>query len=171
MIIPKEQIMWEVFCKFKQGYKLLDYKKRWQQPNGENMTDEEIIIDGVDVSECVSFDKLNGLNICCYDDTREDKIPFANFCIENKDCYFKQLKCKEQECESQKQRLEYYREKTTQLLNDIDNKDRFNTELQEKIEKLEQELLYAKNIASDILSNNCNIGYARQEVAKILYTR
>ena len=81
------------------------------------------------------------------------------------------LQVKEQECESQKQRLEYYREKTTQLLNDIDNKDRFNTELQEKIEKLEQELLYAKNIASDILSNNCNIGYARQEVAKILYTR
>lgn len=99
MIIPKEQIMWEVFCKFKQGYKLLDYKKRWQQPNGENMTDEEIIIDGVDVSECVSFDKLNGLNICCYSDTREDEIPFANFCVENKDCYFKQLKCKEQKLE------------------------------------------------------------------------
>lgn len=80
-------------------------------------------------------------------------------------------KPKEQECENQKQRLEYYIEKTTQLLNDIDNRDRFNTELQEKIEKLEQGLLYAKNIASDILSNNCNIGYARQEVAKILYTR
>lgn len=43
-----------------------------------------------------------------------------------------------------KQRLEYYIEKTTQLLNDIDNRDRFNTELQEKIEKLEQGLLYAK---------------------------
>ncbi len=57
---------------------------------------EEIIIDGVDVSECVSFDKLNGLNICCYDDTREDKIPFANFCVENKDCNFKQRKRKEQ---------------------------------------------------------------------------
>lgn len=64
---------------------------------------EEIIIDGVDVSECVSFDKLNGLNICCYDDTREDKIPFANFCIENKDCSYKQLKRKEQECEELKQ--------------------------------------------------------------------
>lgn len=50
------------------------------------MTDKEIIIDGVDVSECVSFDKLNGLNICCYDDTRKDKIPFANLCVENKDC-------------------------------------------------------------------------------------
>ena len=96
MIIPKEQIMWEVFCKFKQGYKLLDHTKRWQQPNGEEMIDKEIIINGVDVSECVSFDKLNGLNICCYDDTREDKIPFANFCVENKDCHFKQCKRKEQ---------------------------------------------------------------------------
>lgn len=61
--------------------------------------DKEIIIDGINVSECVSFDKHNGLNICCYDDTREDKIPFANFCVENKDCNFKQLKRAEQKLE------------------------------------------------------------------------
>lgn len=67
------------------------------------MTDkEQIMIDGVDVSECVSFNKLNGQNICCYEDTREDKIPFANFCVENKDCYFKQLARKTQECEELK---------------------------------------------------------------------
>ena len=79
---------------------------------------EQIIIDGVDVSECVSFDKLNGQNICCYEDTREDKILFANFCVENKDCYFKQLARKTQECEELKayaqrqenQREEYYKE-------------------------------------------------------------
>lgn len=71
------------------------------------MTDkEQIIIDGVDVSECVSFDKLNGQNICCYEDTREDKIPFANFCVENKDCYFKQLIRKTQECEDLKRKVE-----------------------------------------------------------------
>ena len=70
------------------------------------MTDkEQIIIDGVDVSECVSFDKLNGQNICCYEDTREDKIPFANFCVENKDCYFKQLQRKTAECEDLKVQL------------------------------------------------------------------
>ena len=63
---------------------------------------EQIIIDGVDVSECVSFDKLNGQNICCYEDTREDKIPFANFCVENKDCYYKQLARKTHECEKMK---------------------------------------------------------------------
>lgn len=72
---------------------------------GREIMTEEIIIDGVDVSECVSFDKLNGLNICCYDDTREDKIPFANFCIENKDCSYKQLKLKKQECEQLKSKL------------------------------------------------------------------
>lgn len=71
------------------------------------MADKEIIIDGVDVSECVSFDKLNGLNICCYDDTRNDKIPFANFCVENKNCSFKQLKRKEQEYEKYKEKVEY----------------------------------------------------------------
>ena len=58
---------------------------------------EEIIIDGVDVAGCISFDKNNGYNICCYDDTREDKIPFANFCEENKNCYYKQLQRLEKE--------------------------------------------------------------------------
>ena len=67
------------------------------------MTDkEQIIVDGVDVSGCVSFDKCNGKNLCCCDDTREDKIPFANFCVENKDCYYKQLIRKTQECEALK---------------------------------------------------------------------
>lgn len=70
------------------------------------MTDkEQIIVDGVDVSGCVSFDKCNGKNLCCCDDTREDKIPFANFCVENKDCYYKQLIRKTQECEELKEKL------------------------------------------------------------------
>lgn len=81
---------------------------------------EEIIIDGVDVSECVSFDKLNGLNICCYDDTREDKIPFTNFCIENKDCSYKQLKRKEQDCEQLKAENETLKQHFKQI--DLTNK-------------------------------------------------
>lgn len=88
------------------------------------MTDkEQIKIDGVDVSECISFNKCNGKNLCCYDDTREDKIPFANFCVENKDCYFKQLARKTQECEELKeenQKLEM------QLCNDCGEKDDYN---------------------------------------------
>lgn len=69
---------------------------------------EEIIIDGINVSECVSFDKHNGLNICCYDDTREDKISFANFCVENKDYNFKQLKRAEQKLEKIKDYFKDY---------------------------------------------------------------
>lgn len=42
----------------------------------------------------------------------------------------------EEECEKQKERLEYYYEKTNQLLDDIDNKDRFNSELQQENEEL-----------------------------------
>ena len=85
-----------------------DSLKNHSQKFSENSTQEkeQIIIDGVDVSECVSFDKLNGQNICCYEDTREDKISFANFCVENKDCYFKQLARKTQECEELKKELD-----------------------------------------------------------------
>ena len=43
-----------------------------------------------------------------------------------------------------------------------------NAKLKQENEELKQKLLYAKNIARDILSHNCNIGYARQEVAKII---
>lgn len=80
---------------------------RFKCPECEHNPDkEQIIIDGVDVSGCVSFDKLNGQNICCYEDTREDKIPFANFCVENKDCYFKQLARKTQEYEQLQEKYE-----------------------------------------------------------------
>ena len=61
---------------------------------------DKTIIDGIDVSKCKSFFKgIKEHNICCYCDTREDKIPFAVFCEENPNCYYKQLKRKEQECE------------------------------------------------------------------------
>lgn len=61
-------------------------------------------------------------------------------CADTPQCFIKnlysKLKAKNKECENQKERLEYFTEKTTQLLNDIDNLDRFNTELQEESEEL-----------------------------------
>lgn len=66
----------------------------------------KVIINGIDVSKCVSYDDCNGHNICCYLDTREDKIPFANFCVENKNCYFKQLKRAEQKLAKKEQEIE-----------------------------------------------------------------
>ena len=103
------------------------------------MTDkEQIMINGVDVSGCVSFDKCNGKNLCCYDDTREDKIPFANFCVENKDCYYKQLTLKTQECEELKRKVEL-------MMDCADCKvDKYKQALDE-IEKELKEDIYCEN--------------------------
>ena len=122
------------------------------------MTDkEQIIIDGVDVSECVSFDKLNGQNICCYEDTREDKIPFANFCVENKDCYFKQLARKTQECEELKEKCEELKE------------DRYNLNMEMYVlASYRKALEEIKEIVSSTLDCGEWVGQGDDKMAKIL---
>lgn len=99
---------------------------RPEPPKGQLGSKEGIIIDGVNVSECKYFqsscvpDYSGGYlykNICrnhgFYDC---DKKPCAFKCTE----YQTQFKHKEQECEAQRYKLNYYIEKTTQLLDDID---------------------------------------------------
>ena len=67
---------------------------------------EEIIIDGVDVSECdhLKYDHIG----CDIDQT---------YCLGN-DCYFKQLKRKEQECEKYKKGFEEDFAFNNELIND-----------------------------------------------------
>lgn len=58
------------------------------------MADKEIIIDGVDASRCEHY------NIC--KQCELSQLPESSYklkCRENPDCYYKQLKRKEQECE------------------------------------------------------------------------
>lgn len=50
------------------------------------MTDKEVIINGIDVSKCV----FNYSEICCEID--------EEYCFKDNNCYYKQLKHKEQEC-------------------------------------------------------------------------
>ncbi len=138
MIIPKEQIMWEVFCKFKQGYKLLDYKKRWQQPNGENMTDKEIIIDGIDVSECEFYCE----EYCNLSNDRNERLPFAEKCTGYSDCCYKQLKRKEQECKSLKEENFIHKELIKRQEEQLDIYRIANAEL----EKENKELLKFKEM-------------------------
>lgn len=60
------------------------------------MTDKkEIIIDGVDVSECYGYVH----NAKEYDCGETYSKFHYRYCEENPNCYFKQLKRKEQECE------------------------------------------------------------------------
>lgn len=129
------------------------------------MTDkEQIIIDGVDVSECVSFDKLNGQNICCYEDTREDKIPFANFCVENKDCYFKQLIRKTQECEALKSESFTMNSLIIEQEEEIDRYRKVLEKIEECINNLKkQDILTFPDFSLQenckVIMKQCNEGY------------
>ena len=57
---------------------------------------EEIIIDGVDVSECEFYTDSKNIEYNC------KQTPQSYFCKNKPDCYYKQLKAKEQECEELK---------------------------------------------------------------------
>ena len=65
------------------------------------MTKEPIMIEGVDVSECKDFFESE-----CFAGEK------FRWCKDNKDCYFKQLKRKKQECEKFKQSLKEIKEIT-----------------------------------------------------------
>ena len=92
------------------------------------MADKQIIIDGVDVSGCKYIDIENFEKpIChCISQRNECEMP----CEYNKDCYFKQLARKEQECKeltSQRDKfefgnniLEHERNKYKQALDEIE---------------------------------------------------
>ena len=69
------------------------------------MTGKQIMIDGVDVSKCIFFDK----------NYKEDDVQIKNFCelqyisckeFDCANCYFKKWKRKEQECDQLKVELE-----------------------------------------------------------------
>ena len=64
------------------------------------MTDKQIIIDGVDVSGCKYFCKFT--TICRNENIGRVVRPRCKNVV---DCYYKQLKLKEQECEELKETL------------------------------------------------------------------
>ena len=65
------------------------------------MTDKQMIIDGIDVSGCIHYQ----YNMCTA--TKDNYGDCSFYCkdYEMNDCYYKQLKSKEQECEKLKQTL------------------------------------------------------------------
>ena len=98
------------------------------------MTDKEIIIDGVDVSECEYYQ----YNMCTA--TKDNYGDCSYYCkdYDMKDCYFKQLTRKTQECEELKN-----------IINDAKNSgldlksfllsEAIQKEYEEKIDKLKAE--------------------------------
>ena len=67
------------------------------------MTDKQIIIDGVDVSGCKYFCKFT--TICRNENIGRVVRPRCKNVV---DCYYKQLKLKEQECEELKEKYKWY---------------------------------------------------------------
>ena len=68
------------------------------------MTDkEQIIIHGVDISECKEFYRA-----CVNTQEPEVICKKYEFCSENPNCYFKQLARKTQECEELKEKVKAY---------------------------------------------------------------
>ena len=97
------------------------------------MTDKQIIIDGVDVSGCgciiQDYQRANNIegryehikNVC---ELGERSAEYYNlFCKDNSNCYYKQLKRKEQECEFSNLRIIQLQETLSQYETDLSTKD------------------------------------------------
>lgn len=110
------------------------------------MTNKQIIIDGVDVSGCSYYqhnmctatkDDYGDCSICCQD-------------YDMNDCYYKQLKRKEQECNKFYIQLkadeEYHEEEKNILRKIIKNKEERNIALYKENNKLKQTLTEIKKI-------------------------
>ena len=87
------------------------------------MTDKQIIIDGVDVSGCKHlYKEIDCLAHIDFSECCEGYNPSYGYCP-NIDCYYKQLKRKEQECEQLRNKLnsniERMNEQNEKLHNEI----------------------------------------------------
>lgn len=111
------------------------------------MTDKQIIIFGVDVSGCKHYkhnDKNSGWSSCTSKD--EEHIHAVNpLCCEKKDCLYKQLKAKEQECETLASQLDF----------EVQKKECLEQECEELKERLNCNCFDPKN------NNNRCISYNR----------
>lgn len=118
------------------------------------MTDKEIIIiDGVDVSECIFLDIVNeriwcdNVNISAIG---KSQCPYVD-CFKNPDCYYKQLARKTQECEELKKELngsEKWRVKSESLNEKLDIE---NTRYRKALEEIEEVI---NNILNSCLGRN-----------------
>ena len=116
------------------------------------MTDKQIIIDGVDVSGCKKYEheiircNTSLKNMCFYGGRCTDK--------KNADCYYKQLKHKEQEYEELKEEIKHYKQIAQYHGN-------LSVKYTNKSAKLKQTLTEIKNIAEKE-NNDTKVLYNRR---------
>lgn len=96
------------------------------------MTDKEIIINGVDVSECEHYEDLN-----CF--AYRDSCGYPLDCKDNPNCYYKQLKHKEQACEELSEYSVGFAKKCQKLELDVCHLKDKNYNLQRRLDQLKAE--------------------------------
>lgn len=119
------------------------------------MTDKEIIIDGVDVSKCYGYVH----NAKEYDCGETYSKFHYRYCEENPNCYFKQLKRKEQECEE----LKKIKKENITLIKENFDKNIYIKRLVQEYDELTKYIkeaadLLGLKINATVLGLNC-IGY------------
>ncbi len=125
---------------------------------------EPIIIDGIDVSECsyailpkkqcpmksMPYAKETSCTACKENNTR------LNFCKNNPNCYFKQLKSKEQECKSLYNKLQKAENNCIKVFNLFSELGEKYTKLKVECEKYKKCIDDIKIINKDLLKGICD---------------
>lgn len=102
------------------------------------MTDkEQIIIDGVDVSECKHYERHSFYD--CNETCEDNGAIVCTNCEDNPDCYFKQLARKEQEINNVQEYYKELRSNVTELANKYVQLRRQLKEKEQECEELKAE--------------------------------
>ena len=117
------------------------------------MTDKQIIIDGVDVRKCVNrrWDNSQKIHLCYDSDT---PLTSWGWCENNPNCYYKQLKAKEQKCESWKT-----------LINEAQLEQRKLEQQLDQLKATNEDLL---NIQYKLADNNKQLRQTLAEIKEII---
>ena len=114
------------------------------------MTDKRIIIDEVDVSGCEWFGQIDlDINVIC---TSNSPKKCSTYCKDIPNCYYKQLKRKEQECERLKIIKEDFFKQAEISHQAVLNKNKIIEKLEKEESKYKQTIAKIKDICSEM---NC----------------
>ena len=123
------------------------------------MTDKQIIIDGVDVSECISLDKYYIANCteefidCALGGLYEYQDEYKRTCKENPNCYYKQLARKEQECEA----LQMSKNEAVEIIAELKAYKDVNEDFKTAWEELKAENDELKKIINEAKSSSLDL--------------
>ena len=127
------------------------------------MTDKQIIIDGVDVSGCAGYYFSPTKFHSCQDIQQVNNLGYEQdtLCEQNPNCYYKQLKRKEQECERLKEEVSLLKESNSKLqqIEDVNSLEKCYLQqldqLKAENEKLKKQVCGLRPELKSIIDKTC----------------